>query len=202
MLQRQWQKKKFYNLVGKKKSFFKLWRHLSAIKSELFVVSFGFRGWGQIVDLMKPGPYSLHSAEHTFKMIKLESVLKVWFIAIRIEFFDTFFQLSCKFQKSNIQIEHCLSTQYILYCRVQCAFWLGNCDIDFFILRHCQGRNFQILNQSKQDQSVAEDFWKRKRYLTKYNKIVENHSFVPWTFFRFFKNFDNQIKSTILEELP
>jgi hypothetical protein len=119
MLQRQWQKKKFYNLVGKKKSFFKLWKHLSAIKSELFVASFGFRGLGRIVDLMKPGPYCLHSAEHTFIMIKLESVLNVWFLAIRIDFIETFFQLSCKFQNSTIQIEHCSSIQYILYFRVQ-----------------------------------------------------------------------------------
>ncbi len=56
MLKRQWQKKKFYNLVSKKKSFFKLWKHLSAIKSELFVVSFPFRGLGRIVDPTKPVP--------------------------------------------------------------------------------------------------------------------------------------------------
>jgi hypothetical protein len=60
-----------------------------------------------------------------------------------------------------------------------------NCDIEFFIFRFCQVWNFQILNQSKQDQNLAEQLWNcqmRKRRLTNCNKIGWNQRFKLWNF--------------------
>ncbi len=59
------------------------------------------------------------------------------------------------------------------------AFVLNICDIDFFNFRHCQVRNFKILNHFERDQNVVVNFrkhWKWNQKLPKYIKIEWNLS--------------------------
>ncbi len=66
--------------------------------------------------------------------------------------------------------------------------YLNNCNIEFFTFRHCQVQNFEISNQSEQDQNFAVNFWKLQKWkqkLIKYIKIeVKCHEILS-TFMKF-----------------
>ncbi len=56
-------------------------------------------------------------------------------------------------------------------------WWLGNCDIDFFVFRHCFGIVCQKFLKFERVTNVAEKFWlllKRKPEITKLNENFQN----------------------------
>ena len=53
------------------------------------------------------------------------------------------------------------------------AYFLGNCDIDFFNFCHHQVWNFNISNQSKWDQNFAFNFQKHRKQTQKITKYAK-----------------------------
>ncbi len=51
-------------------------------------------------------------------------------------------------------------------------YTLGNYDIDFFNICHCQIQNFKILNMSTQNCNFAVNFWKHQKQKQKSTKYI------------------------------
>ncbi len=101
--------------------------------------------------------------------------------AIYLERFKTFFCLLQDLSRANLFCS--LVEDHRFKC--QRHWYVGNCDIHFFNFRHCQVKNFQILNQSKWDWNFTAKFWNhQKRKLTKCNNSEWNQRITLWNFVR------------------